>query len=233
MIRMQYPLIAGNPLCDGQIHNVTPHRVSRIRDLDIYYFEYFDETKHCECTTILQKMPNGELYKVPLLDYDSLDYIISRNLLELTKEDLDTFFALYYIDPSKYIPTRQPVKDIYECMAQARAEKARKAAILYIDDNKDIYYKSKNNFFKVDGKLLSKFMQAYDIEWHTKETDRLAPQIEIDAAISRTIGYLLTKNANGDGWSLEEKYRIGNIHHYVISYQYTDYKGHTKISSSR
>lgn len=227
MIRMQYPNINGNSLCDGRIHNITPYGISRIEDLEIFLMEYFDETRGCECSTILYRMPNGEISKIPLLDYDLLFNMINNGELRLTPEDLYAFFARYYSNSRSCISAQQPVKDFHQCLAQARA-----AIILYIDNNGNIYYKDGNNFVKVDGNLLSQLMQAYDIEWHRKETNALASKSEIDSAIYKTMGHMLKHDRHDDGLSFEERYKIGNIHHYSVSYQYTDDRGFKRGSSS-
>lgn len=222
MIKMQYPNIKGNSLCDGKTHIITPHRISRIEDFDIFLMEYYDETMGCQCSTILLRTSNGELIKIPLLDYNLLFNMIKNGELRLTPEDLSIFFI-----KGNYIKTREPVKDFRQCLAQARA-----AIILYIDENGNIYYKDSNSFGIIDGNTLSRLMQAYDIEWHRKETNALASNSEIDNAIHKTMGHMLKHDRYADGLSYEERYKIGNIHHYTIGYQYTDDKGFKRGSSS-
>ena len=227
MLRLQYPNIRGNSLCDGRVHNITPYTVSRIEDLELFLLEYYDESMACDCTTILLRRPDGSLCKIPLKDYDLLFEMIGNNILRLTDEDLFVFFATYYSKRDSFIPAEAPVKDFHECLTQARA-----AIILYIDANKNIYYRKGLTYVRVNADLLLQLMQAYDIEWHRKETKRLASQSEIDAAIHNTLGHRLKEERHDDGLSYEERYKIDNIHHYSVSYQYTDSKGFKRGSSS-
>ena len=225
MFRMQYPNINGNDLCDGQIHNISPYAVSQIEDLELFLLEYYDENYSCNCTTILHRTNTG-IKKIPLLNYDLLFEMIDSGKIKLEPVDLHNFM----LDNGKNDPTIQtekPVKDFHQCLTQTRA-----TIILYIDTNRNIYYKNGNNFVRVDGYLLSQLMQNYDIEWHRKETNALASKNEIDDAIYKTMGHMLKRDRYDDGLSFEERYKINNIHHYSVNYQYTDDKGFKRGSFS-
>ena len=226
MIRLKYPNIDGNSLCDGRIHNITPYSISRIEDLELYIMDYFDESIQNECSTILSKNPNGVIEKIPLLDYDLLFDMVYNNQLRLTEED-PFIFLINYKEPNTYINNRKPLKDFGECLTQARA-----AIILYIDSNGNIYYKDGSNLIKVTGEQLLQIMQLYDIEWHRKETNELASKEEIESAINNATRGLVTHEPHSNGVSYEERYNIGNIHHYTVGYQYKDVKGFTRFNSS-
>lgn len=227
MIKMEYPNIKDNDLCDGKIHDIIPLNIDRIENSELYLLEYYDRTKKCNGVTILYKAYNGEITKIPLLSYDLLFYLIDNKKIDLSYEDLGLLYDYDYTNrPNQYIKANQPLKDFQECLALARA-----AIILYIDANGNIYLKNENKFVKVDDDLLLKIMQQYDIEWHDKETNALASQKEIDYAIQKTIGHLLTPERE-DGLSYEERYKIGNIHHYTVSYQYTYGDGSKKFHNS-
>jgi len=227
MIKMKYPNIDNNSLCDGRVHEITPYNISRIEDLEIYLMSYFDETMNCEAITILSKLPNGDINKLPLLDYDLLYDMINSGKIRLTEEDLFTFFAKYISNPKDPINFKKPFKDFNQCLTAVRA-----AIILYIGIDGCIYYKSENKYIKIDGNTLSKIMQLYDIEWHRTAPDSLASKSEIEYAINNTMGHMLKKDPYDDGLSCEERYSIGNIHHYTIGYQYKDLNGLTRYNSS-
>lgn len=218
MIRMQYPNINGNPLCDGRIHQITPHSLSRIEDLDLFLLSYYDETCNCDCYTVLYRTPNGEIRKIPLLDYNYLFKIINNNWVKLTPENMRSFFDR--ISSSDYIRSEKPIENFQRALTQTRA-----AIILYVDETGNIYLKKGNSFSLVSAIMLSEIMQRYDIEWHRKETDTMAPQNIVNGAIGRMFRQL-------DDISCKERYRIGDIHHYSVGYRYTDTNGHRKGNSS-
>ena len=45
MIKMQYPNINNNSLCDGEIHDIVPYCIYGIENLEIFLLKYYDETK--------------------------------------------------------------------------------------------------------------------------------------------------------------------------------------------
>ena len=224
MLEMQYPYIEGNILCDGRVHRITPHTVFRIEDLELYLVNYFDETLRTECTTIVQRNRNGELVKVPLIDYDSLTNMMRTGRLRLTEVPANELFAEYF--SGRRIETLKPVKDFPQCLTQARA-----AIILYIDNFGNVYMKVDGHFVLLGGAELMKVMESYDIEWHMLVPDVPAPTSLINIAISKTTSGYIAENskANGDGIGYEERYAFGNIHHYSVHSQYTDANGFTRL----
>lgn len=227
-IRMQYPNIKGNLLCDGEIHDVIPLRVSKIENSGFFLLEYVDKSVGSSCITILRKMPNGEISKIPLLSYDSLQEAIKNGKLKLTEVDLNDFFVDYYSNPKIFINAKRPFENFEQCLnSTINLTQTRKAILLFIDKFGDIYCK-----YEVDGNLLLKFMERYDIEWRKLETNSLAFQTQIDYAIRKTLGHIIKTEPHSDGISYEEKYAYGNIHHYTVSYQYSDELGFKRGSSS-
>ena len=225
MLEMQYPYIEGNIICDGRVHRITPRTVFRIEDLELYLLNYFDETLRTECTTIVQRNRNGELVKVPLIDYDSVTNMMRTGRLRLTEVPVNELFAEYF--SGRRIETLKPVKDFPQCLTQARA-----VIILYIDNMGNIYMKTDGQWHLLSGEALMKIMESYDIEWHMLVPDTLAPPSLVNIAVSRTAAGYIAENTkvNGDGIGYEERYAIGNAHHYSVHSKYTDANGFTRMT---
>lgn len=114
MINMEYPYIEGNSLCDGQKHIIIPTKIYQIENYDIYYMKYLDINKKKYCFTILNKTLDGELEKIPLLDYKSLSTMINKKEIELKKlsnNDVNILFNKYKSNSSMFIKAQNPVKD--------------------------------------------------------------------------------------------------------------------------
>ncbi len=119
MIRMQYPRISGNSLCDGTVHEIVPYHVYRVEGSELYVMEYYDQTRRCQATTVLIRGDNGRLTKVPLVDYQSLFDMHARNEIRLIPVD-DMRMFLNYMEEGSIIATRDPVASMQECLEVAR-----------------------------------------------------------------------------------------------------------------
>ena len=113
MIRMKYPVIDGNPLCDGQVHIIIPTRVSRINRLPLYYVEYYDRKTGTNAYTIMRRTIDGTLTKVPLLDYSTLNNMLSN--LNLEEENIELFFSRY-MDGADYISSESPINNFIQLL---------------------------------------------------------------------------------------------------------------------
>lgn len=76
-IRIKYPYIPGNNLCDGTVHQIEPIRLCRIIGLPLLLLEYFDQKVEAQCITIIL-VDNQGFHKVPLLGYDELFEILNN-----------------------------------------------------------------------------------------------------------------------------------------------------------
>ena len=77
-IRIQYPYIYGNALCDGTIHQIEPNKLSHIIGLSLFVLEYFDYKVGTQCITILSADEQG-FHKNPLLGYNELLEILNTD----------------------------------------------------------------------------------------------------------------------------------------------------------
>ena len=77
-IRMQYPNISGNPVCDGTVHQIEPIRLRRVIGLPLMVLEYLDRKIGAQCITIISVDAQG-FHKVPLLGYNEFFEILSND----------------------------------------------------------------------------------------------------------------------------------------------------------
>lgn len=59
-LQMEYPNIAGNPLCDGEWHRITVLRLWYVVSCSsLLVMEYDDHNHGMQCVTVLVRTPNG------------------------------------------------------------------------------------------------------------------------------------------------------------------------------
>lgn len=77
---LQYPLISGNPLCDGTWHQISAHRLWRLANSpQMFILEYYDRKRSVSCQAVLVYTIYG-LQKAPLISYVGLNRM-TRGLL--------------------------------------------------------------------------------------------------------------------------------------------------------
>ena len=213
-IQMQYPVIKENYLCDGSVHIINPLALRRIENGDLYLLDYFDESYECNCTTILIKTKEG-FKKIPLLDYDLLYEMIENDQLDLLPVSI---YEITMINRNLFIKTEPPQENISITLARA-------AIIIYIGKDGNLYTKINGEIQRIDAQQLSAIMEQYDIEWRYLNNNELVSPDAINTIINNYLGYQ-------PGLTVKEKYKYGDIRHYIVSFEYIDSNGFRRGNSS-
>lgn len=248
LLRMRYPYIKGNRLCDGKIHYIIPQGVSQIDNYDLYYFKYIDQTMNRDCFTILGK-DEDIIRKFPLEDYKSFVDMVSRGEIRLTDIDqsISSFFK-NYLKTGSYITTNAPIKDFPHLLCAVRA-----VIELFIDENNRVYvynYREKE-YIEIGKEELFRIMQYYDVVWRVKVSvvdinNPVNASVEkMQVALDKMVGTEIRRGklaklhpyASEDGMTVDNvicynNYKKERIYHYSISYQYTDVNGFKRHSLS-
>ena len=67
-MRIKYPYIIGNDICDGTVHLIEPIGLYSVSGLPLFVFEYYDLKYDVQCIAILL-WDGKKFYKTPLLGY--------------------------------------------------------------------------------------------------------------------------------------------------------------------
>ena len=194
-------------LNDGKEHTIIPLGISRIEDLNLFLFEYFDVDVSRKENTIL-KEEDENIVRLPLRDYSSLNEMLYNNKLRLNTVTMDEVVIKCLANDKTVIETDTILGNIEAALAISKP-----AIILLIDSFDNIYCRDGKNYVKLDRQKFLNFLRMYDIKWLRKETTTLPTNKEIDSALDKII------NGNNTNQTLvEERYMINNIHHYSMNY---------------
>lgn len=218
-MKMQYPNTEGNTKV------INPVKLNKIEEFDLYLLEYIDESKKCECSTILYKTNDG-FKPLPLLNHNLLLTLIENNKVNLTP--INPYEIMINPDDS-FIDVENQIlinpddsflnKQTSQKNITAPTYNKREAIIIYIDENNRLWLNNRS----IKNEDLCEIMQLYDIEWRKTIDNQLASDNEIEKVINviRETGVII-----------EEKYRFGDVRHYRVAYYYKTASGSIRGNTS-
>ena len=197
-MRMKYPYISGNDICDGTVHLIEPIKLNRIVGLPLLLFDYYDYDYGTNCVTVILVDELG-FHKAPLLEYgelfetlelaeclESIDIKILPDMIEANRPALDwpdlvATCPSYLSSPDSPPQFGFPIgADLFNPSPDLCRSRPRGIITLYIN-GKTVMYRHSDTFQMISYDSLRRFFDEYDIIWRYTDGTLVKDRSEINA----------------------------------------------------